>query len=343
MKIELGNGDIPWVKLEKDWDFLLANSNFAQPFFTPTWYQVWFNHFGNIPEVRVYLAREDHGQIAGLGIFKEENGQEGKRKISLLGSLDVWDYRDFIILAGREKEFLENFTNFFCASPWDILELNGISEFSPTFKNLPNIMENKGLFLSKEVEEVSLYIDLPASWDEFLANLKAKERHELRRKIRRLQREEYFSVEAFRELSSPTEDIEKFFALHRKSSKDKAEFMTPKMESFFRDLAKEFHQRGWLDLAFLKVKGKEAAAFFSFNFQDTYYLFNSGYDPEYGRLSPGIVLAAYSIQEAIKKGKKKFNFLRGREDYKYRLGGREEKIFRIKVEKNEEGGGPQYS
>lgn len=333
MRVELWEGNIPWGKLEKEWDFLLEKSSFPQPFFTLTWYKVWFNHFGNPPEVRLYFAQEDNAQISGLGIFKEENDHGGKRKISLLGSLDVWDYRDFIILAGKEKEYLENFINFFWESPWDILELNGISEFSPTFKYLSNIRPSKDLVISKEVEEISLFINLPASWEEFLANLKAKERHELRRKIRRLQREEDYKVEIFRELSSPTEEIEKFFALHRKSSKDKAEFLTPKRESFFRDLAKEFHQRGWLDLAFLKINGREAAAFFSFNFRDTYYLFNSGYDPEYARLSPGIVLAAYSIQEAIKRGKKKFNFLRGREDYKYRLGGQEEKIYRIIVEK----------
>lgn len=333
MKIELWEGNIPWAKLENDWDSLLEKSSFPQPFFTLTWHKVWFNHFGNPPEVKVCFAQEDNAQISGLGIFREKKDYGGKRKISLLGSLDVWDYRDFIILAGKENEFLEKFINLFCASPWDILELNGISEFSPTFKNLPYIGQSKDLFISIEVEEISLYIDLPTSWGEFLTNLKAKERHELRRKIRRLQREEEFSVEAFRELSSPVEEIEKFLVLHRKSSGDKATFMTPKMESFFRDLAKEFHQRGWLDLAFLKIREKEAATFFSFNFRDTYYLFNSGYDPEYGRLSPGIVLAAYSIQEAIRKGKKRFNFLRGREDYKYRLGGQEEKIFRISVEK----------
>lgn len=333
MKMEMWEGNIPWAKLETEWDFLLEKSSFPQPFFTPTWYKVWLSHFGNPPEVKVYSVREDNTQILGLGIFKEENGHGQKRRISLLGSLDVWDYRDFIIFAGKEKEFLENFINFFCESPWDVLELNGISEFSPTFKNLFNIKQSKDLLLSKEVEEISLYIDLPASWEEFLANLKGKERHELRRKIRRLQREEDFSVETFRESASPLEEIEKFFALHRKSSKDKAEFMTPRMESFFRDLAKEFHQRGWLDLAFLKIGRREAAAFFSFNFHDTYYLFNSGYDPEYGRLSPGIVLAAHSIQEAIKRGKKRFNFLRGREDYKYRLGGQEEKIYRIIIEK----------
>ncbi len=333
MKVEFWAENIPWSDLEKDWNFLLERSSFLQPFFTPAWYKVWCRHFGNPPQVKLFSIREENDQILGLGIFKEENRQGERRKISLLGSRDVWDYRDFIISAGREKEFFEKFTNFFAESPWEILELKGISEFSPTYKILPHIMETKGLGISKEVEEVSLYIDLPNSWDGFLANLKAKERHELRRKIRRLQSAGDFKVEVFREWLSPTEEIEKFFALHRQSSKNKAEFMTPQMEGFFRDLAREFHQEGWLDLSFLKIKGKEVAAFFSFNFQDTYYLYNSGYDPDYGKLSPGIVLAAYSIQEAIKKGKKRFNFLRGREDYKYRLGGQEEKIFKIRVDK----------
>ncbi len=333
MKVEFWAGNIPWGNLEKDWNFLLERSSFLQPFFTPAWYKVWCHHFGNPRQVKLFSVREDNDQILGLGIFQEENGKGEKRKISLLGSNDVWDYRDFIISAGRERGFFEKFTNFFAEGPWEILELEGISEFSPTFKIIPKIMETKGLTISNEIEDVSLYIDLPDSWDDFLANLKAKERHELRRKIRRLQSAGDFTVEVLRERSSFMGEIEKFFALHRKSNKNKAEFMTPQMEAFFRDLAKKFHQKGWLDLSFLKIRGKEVGTFFSFNFQDTYYLYNSGYDPDYGKLSPGIVLAAYSIQEGIKNGKKRFNFLRGREDYKYRLGGQEEKIFRIRVDK----------
>jgi CelD/BcsL family acetyltransferase involved in cellulose biosynthesis len=83
----------------------------------------------------------------------------------------------------------------------------------------------------------------------------------------------------------------------------------------------------------LKLAGKEAAAFFSFDFAGTEYVYNSGYDPDFARFSPGIVLAAYCIRQAVEKGKTGFNFLRGREDYKYHLGGREEKIYRIRVSK----------
>lgn len=332
MNIELWENTLPWEKLENEWEALLAESNFQTPFLTPTWYKVWFNHFGNPLGLKVLLGNGEKGDLLGLGILREEQEGKAEKKISLLGNKDLWDYRDFLIRSGQEAEFFEKLANFFQESPWHILEFNGISEFSPTLKFLPPIMRAKGLLCYEEVEEVSLYLNLPSSWEEFLKNLKGKDRHELRRKIRRLRKERDFEIKKVAS-SSWKEEIELFFSLHRKSGRDKAEFMNAQMESFFRELAAEFLKEGWLNLTFLKIKGKEAAVFFSFDFQGSEYLYNSGYDPDLGHFSPGIVLAAFSIEEAIQEGKKQFNFLRGREEYKYRLGGKEERIYRLRVEK----------
>ena len=127
--------------------------------------------------------------------------------------------------------------------------------------------------------------------------------------------------------------MDAFFVLHRKSRKDKAEFMTPNMEGYFRDVALGFQEKGWLSLPFLRAEGKDTAAYFSFRYQGVEYVYNSGYDPEYARLSPGIVLAADCIRRAMERGMSVFHFLRGQEGYKYRLGGKEEKIYQIKAVK----------
>jgi hypothetical protein len=83
-----------------------------------------------------------------------------------------------------------------------------------------------------------------------------------------------------------------------------------------------------------KGKGKRGLTlYFSFRYQGVEYVYNSGYDPEYGRLSPGIVLAADCIRRAMERGMTVFHFLRGQEDYKYRLGGKEEKIYQIQAVK----------
>jgi CelD/BcsL family acetyltransferase involved in cellulose biosynthesis len=83
----------------------------------------------------------------------------------------------------------------------------------------------------------------------------------------------------------------------------------------------------------LEREGKAAAAMFCFDYEDTLYLYNSGYDPELSPLSPGIVLIGHCLQDAISRGKRYFDFMRGEEDYKYRLGGEDSPIYRIRIER----------
>jgi CelD/BcsL family acetyltransferase involved in cellulose biosynthesis len=248
--------------------------------------------------------------------------------LSLLGSADVWDYRDLILPAGKEEEALGVLARFWAEGPWGEVQLSGISEFSPTLRFLPAILRALGFQVTEAMEEVSVYLKLPRTWDDFLIQLDSKDRHELRRKMRRLEREASFQV-----LDGQGEGLaqrmDAFLELHRKSRRDKAEFMTPEMEAYFRSVADRFHEKGWLSLPFLRVEEKEVAGYFSFHYRGVEYVYNSGYDPEYGRLSPGIVLAAHCIRRAIEGGMEVFHFLRGQEDYKYRLGGLDEKIFRI--------------
>jgi CelD/BcsL family acetyltransferase involved in cellulose biosynthesis len=105
------------------------------------------------------------------------------------------------------------------------------------------------------------------------------------------------------------------------------------METYSREIAHRFRERGWRSLSSLRVEGRDIAAYFSFRYRGIEYVYNSGYDPDYSRLGPGIFLAAHCIGQAIKRKLKAFYFLRGQEDCKYRLGGKEEKIYRIKAVK----------
>ncbi|HPU25822.1 MAG TPA: GNAT family N-acetyltransferase [Phycisphaerae bacterium] len=50
------------------------------------------------------------------------------------------------------------------------------------------------------------------------------------------------------------------------------------------------------------------------------YYYLGGFDPEYGRLSPGKLLVAHALEQAIGEGMRGFDVLRGREDYKYEWG-----------------------
>ena len=330
MEVEIIEGNPLPEKLLPVWDGLLSQSRFRNPFLTPLWNQLWLRHFGESLAVKAFLLRTSQGDPLALGVFFNSMEKEGSNRLTLLGAGDVWDYRDLILPAEEEEKALGALAGYWAEGPWGEVEFHGISEFSPTLRFLPALLRSCGFEVTEAVEEVSVFLDLPRTWDDFLARLDSKDRHELRRKMRRLEREAAFEI-VEGQGKNLDEKIDIFLALHRKSRKDKAEFMTPEMEAYFREIARRFEEKEWLSLPFLRVEGKEIGAYFSFRYEGVEYVYNSGYDPEYGRLSPGIVLAATCIRRAIERGTTVFHFLRGKEDYKYRLGGREEKIYRIKA------------
>ena len=93
------------------------------------------------------------------------------------------------------------------------------------------------------------------------------------------------------------------------------------------------HERGWLQLNFLTVDEAPAASYINFLYGDRVMVYNSGHAHEdYGGLSPGIVLLAWNIRHAIEQGYKHFDFLRGDEAYKYRMGGRDTAVMNIRAD-----------
>lgn len=332
MGLEIIEGNPPPENLLPIWESLLQQCRSPNPFLTPIWNQLWLKHFGANLELKTLLLRSSSEELLGLGVFAHSGKETGKNRIALLGSKDVWDYRDLVLPGGKEKEGLTLFARWAAEGPWEELDFSGISEFSATMQFLPELLRSSGFQVTWEVEEVAVYLNLPHAWDDFLAQLNSKDRHELRRKMRRLEKEAAFEFdEGVGEKLA--ERLDSFLDLHRKSRRDKAEFMTPLMETYFRQIAHRFQERGWLSLPFLRVEGKDIAAYFSLRYGEIEYVYNSGYDPDYSRLSPGILLAAHCIGRAIARKLKVFHFLRGQEKYKYRLGGKEEKIYRIKAVK----------
>lgn len=166
-------------------------------------------------------------------------------------------------------------------------------------------------------------LTLPDSFDDYLALIGKKERHELRRKRRRFDNE----VGPGRvERWSGTSAVARFAALHRRSSGDKGEFMTTDIEEFF--VALHANVGGVVDVL-LDASGRPASMIFSFEDADGFYLYNSAFEPDLMPLSPGNVMLSHLIERSISEGKKVFDFLKGTEDYKFRLGAQERPLFLV--------------
>lgn len=173
---------------------------------------------------------------------------------------------------------------------------------------------------------------LPETWDDYLARLAGKDRHELRRKMRKLERE--LPGSAVRSHVAPDGwdlALGNFLTLHRLSKVGKARFMNDGMERFFRDATRALAAAGWARLWFLEWEGKAVASFLCLEYAGTVGLYNSGFDPAHSRLAPGIVLLAHVIGDAITRGIPTFDFLRGEEPYKLGFGPVLEDLFSVRI------------
>lgn len=168
-----------------------------------------------------------------------------------------------------------------------------------------------------DTHEVAAVLALPDDFDTYLANIGKKERHETRRKRRRFEA----AIGAPRVIRLVGDDaVGQFARMHRESSGDKGAFMDDAMETYFSAL----HREAGAVIDAL-VGDDDVPVAMGFGFEDTegYYLYNSAYDPAARDVSPGVVLVASLIDRAIGTRHVVFDFLKGDETYKFRLGASE--------------------
>jgi len=177
-------------------------------------------------------------------------------------------------------------------------------------------------------------IDLPDDWEIYLESLDKKQRHEIRRKLRRAESEASLEWDVVDETRNIEEEIDKFLVLMRTSHPEKAKFLDdPQNLAFLKHIIPQAFRCGWLKLSFLVINGTASAAYCDFDYNNRILVYNSGLLPqENAHLSPGIVLLSYNIRDAIVRRRKVFDFLRGNETYKYRMGAHDTKIFKLKAQ-----------
>jgi CelD/BcsL family acetyltransferase involved in cellulose biosynthesis len=186
---------------------------------------------------------------------------------------------------------------------------------------MPQLAQRCGLPVEVENEDVCPVITLPSTYDQYLEQLDKKQRHELRRKRRRA--EEYgVTFEVIGQDDDLELAIDDFFRLMELSTPDKAAFLqVPGHRAFFREIGHRTLKQNILKLLFLTVEGERVAALWQFHYHDRMMLYNSGLNPTaFSALSSGIALLTYSIEDAIARGCRIYDFLQGDEEYKYRMG-----------------------
>ena len=225
---------------------------------------------------------------------------------------------------------------------WDAIDLRRLRCGDPAAEALAAAFGAReiaeGWTLNLEREDVCPVVSLPdgASMDDYLTTLGKKERHEIRRKVRRAEAAGEIRLD---DAADPLADLEAFIDLHQKRWGDAGLFpSTPGGEQsrvFFRRLFELWGPGGPLRLTFLSIGGRRIAAGIHLETPDGYLYYNAGVDPEARDLSPGVVMVHAYVERALAAGKRRMDFLRGDEPYKYEWGAIDEPIQRLLVRRRD--------
>jgi len=321
-------------ELREEWNLLLDETATHVPFLRHEYLQVWWETRGGgewpRAELAVVTAREGERLVGVAPFFAAE--WQGRRALLLLGSIEISDYLDLLARPEDLPAFLDALLPFLAERlEWEALDLYNFLDSSPSLPALKAAAERMGWHYTQEMVQHAPFITLPGDWEVYLAGIDKKQRHEIRRKLRRAEGAEvpvrWYQVCAAESLDSELDD---FITLMRQEE-DKDAFLTEEMVEHMRETARCAMDEGCLNLAFLEVDGRKSAGYLSFDYLNRLWVYNSGLNYADGYYSPGWVLLSYLIQWAIENGYDELDFMRGDEDYKYRFGATDRYVMRVTI------------
>jgi len=349
------------------WDTLAARSPRATPFSAWAFHRAWWDAYGANAHEETLVVLDAAGDIAAIvplmhrhvvepsdalthtkmrhGADVELTPVPPTAKAVFFGASYHADYATILADPARLPAVAEALAAYFGgpdAGPWDAIDLRRLRCGDPAADALADALGTRemseGWTLNVEREDVCPVVTFPGGvdMDGYLATLGKKERHEIRRKVRRA--EAVGPIELV-DSTDPLADLEAFIDLHQKRWGADGLFPpTPGGEQsrvLFQRLFELFGSDGPLRLTFLSVGGRRIAAGIHFETATDILYYNAGVDPDARDLSPGVVMVHAYVARALATGKRRMDFLRGNEPYKYEWGARDEPIQRLLVRRRD--------
>jgi CelD/BcsL family acetyltransferase involved in cellulose biosynthesis len=325
-----------------DWDRLFDVTPTATPFSRWTFHRAWWDAYGAAAEPR-YLVLGGVETQAIVPLMLRRPSATSAGSVFLAATYHA-DYATALgrpsVMAAVAAATVTHLAQLFVEEPWlDRVDLRRMRSGDPFLEHLGRELQDRAVELGWRTElyreDVCPGITLGGDWNDLLASMSKKARHEVRRKLRRAQLKGPLRL---RYMPLDGEATERFIALHQARWGSAGLFADneegERSRAFLHRLieleaaegaAAQFH------LGEVSVGERVIYALAGFAAGGTCYFYNAGMEPAALDLSPGVVGTATYLRDRIAAGDTRFDFLRGDEPYKYGWGANDEVIHGLVV------------
>jgi CelD/BcsL family acetyltransferase involved in cellulose biosynthesis len=310
-----------------EWNQLLFKSN-NNIFLTWEWVSAWWEFFGKNSLLFVIAVRDANQKLVGLAPLKISSrkilGLVPARLVEFIGygSPVSPEYLDFIVAKQNYGEIVTEIVLALIRNKrsWDVLHFSDVDESSPVLPLLRKVLSGKNMFILQRDCNVCPYLRLPSSWNELLNSYSSKTRGTIRRIRRKLERSFAVKLVLMEEVTSLPQAFEQAARLHylsRQKRGERGNFSKKDYLAFHLKLSKIIADKGWLYLAFLAIDEHPVAFRYGFLYEQKYYDYQTGYDPQFEKYRVGSVTLGYIMEDLITKSVRECDFLRGGHEYKW--------------------------
>lgn len=327
--------------IKNEWNRLLVCSISNNVFLTWEWIHTWWKSFGKQKDLCIITARNNR-ELVGIAPFyiQKINKLLGVNSLKICSSEELYpDYLDVIARQGHEREVTLALFHYLAerVGGWNVMSFDNLLPES-------NIMRYEKYFNRKYLRQVTLssicpYIRIEEPYEIYKRRqFKRKKRYNLERQMRFAVEEnklKYVTVESKDLLPLAMEQL---FLLHQKRAKNKkiaSAFTSQDVESFHLEFSRLLLENAGLRLCLLFDGKKPISAIYAFKYNNKFLFYQSGMDPEWGKMSIGTVLLNILIKQAFDEKLTEFDFLKGDEDYKNTWSNSERKQLKLTLYKKD--------
>lgn len=310
--------------LSSEWHDLFTGCSSATPFQHPAWLRAWIESFS--PSRLAVIELRSAGKLAGLApLLIYPRGEE--RVLAFAGG-GVSDYLGWLF--SSNNELTDALLRAMLAIPnWTVLDLTDLRSGSAVL--------NSRIGEFARVHDTCFVLDLPKSKDELLHVFSKRQRANLRNAESRLRRigEGRVELAAGETLSEALDDLFRLHASRWERAGQSGVLHEPEVQQFHRRAAPALLDEGILLLYRLRLGQRTIAVVYSMFLRETVYCYMQGYEPELASVSPGTQLMFHVLADAVNRGMRRFDFLRGEESYKQHWRPHGENTYRIQLPRAE--------
>ena len=301
-------------QIELEWNELLADTSYNVPFLRHEWFINWWRHFGDDHRLVVIIARESGKLVFAMPLMEKHLFIFGSRFVVLQSQTNSHSFRyAFLLKQGKTGimnkvwEYLRN-----RPSPWHLLIMQEMPVDAVTHDTLLKAADEYSHHIGLWSKGLSPYLAIDSDWDSYLASLNKKFRSNLKRRRKKLGELGDVSFNCHTYGTSIDSTLQQGLELEQrgwKGANGSAIACSPKLVSFYSNLANIAAEKGWLRLSTLNINENPVAFDFGLEYNSQRFCMKIAYDPDHHKSSPGQLLAADILTSCFEHNIREVDFL----------------------------------